>query len=278
MNNDIFSKSKHVWLHVRDLQMHPIIQRKFHQRRAQELADTFDPDSIGEITVSKNDAGHFILDGQHRCKAVELALGLDQLVPCRLYEGLTVEQEAKLFLGLNNSKAIRALDIFKLALVARRPVETAIKTILDAHKLRVGETYSPGMVRCPAALIAIYSHYGEATLQSALAVIGDAWGRLPDAYDGVILRAVARLLHAFSTAIDHRDLSRKLARSGGPSMMLGAARDHAKTMSITIDRAAAARMMNIYNKGRRDKFLVLNAAPRGDKRVSPSRSSSIAEP
>lgn len=173
---------------------------------------------------------------------------------------MSTARQGELFLGRSTSKVVRALDKFKIAVIAERPIEVAITEILHRAGLKIGEQHLGAMVRSPAALLSVYTKCGDQILRRALAVIKSAWDRDPDAYDGIIIRGIAQLLYQFSAEIDNSELSRKLSRSGGPSRMVGGARDHAKAIGCSVERAITERMLNVYNKGRRTKELTFAAA------------------
>ena len=131
--------------------------------------------------------------------------------------------------------------------------------------MSVGNSYKVGVIRAPKALVSIFALGGEPLLRRTLRVARDAWSGDIDAFDGTILRAIGRVLHQFTSEINDSDLANKLAKHGTPGRMLGAARDHAKAMSIHVERAAIERVINVYNKGRRSRAV-----------AEPSRASSAA--
>lgn len=252
-----FTKRRHAFVYLRDLQAHPKVQRKFDPLWARKIRDSFDPDKFGEPAVVEDSGRYLVFDGQHRTWAAREVLGPDQKVPCIIYSEMPVERQADLFLGRSNVKAIRAIDKFRTAVLAEHDVETEITKALATLGLRLDEPRLPGVVRSPAALIKVHSRIGVTGLRRALSIIKTAWGSDPDAYDGIIIRATGELLRRFATEIDDEDFSRKLSRNGGPGQILGRARDFAKAAGMNVERAAVERMVNIYNKGRRTKTLSL---------------------
>jgi hypothetical protein len=82
----------------------PTYQRDLDTRRAVEMAGTFDRRLLGVLDVSRRDDGRYaILDGQHRHATVVAVTPLAHVV-CNVYEGLTVEDEARLFHELNQKR------------------------------------------------------------------------------------------------------------------------------------------------------------------------------
>jgi hypothetical protein len=257
---DKFTKSQHLSLFVRDLKPHPEVQREFKPGWARQLRDDFDPDKFGEIAVVKQEVkgivSYLVFDGQHRTWAAREVLGENQRVPCIVYTDMPIERQAELFLGRSNSKSLRALDKFKMAVKAKRPVQTRINHIVTGMGLKIDHYYGAGTVRSVAALEKVFERWGEDTLIRTISVVRAAWSKEAEAYDGVIIRAIGYLLYHFDAEIEDSELSRKLARAGGPNRMIGSARDHSKTMGIAVERAAAEWALNLYNKGRRTSPLV----------------------
>lgn len=255
MSADKFTKAQHLSLYLRDLKPHPKVQREFRPTWARFLRDNFDPDKFGEIAVVKEDDEYLVFDGQHRKWAAHEALGENQRVPCLVYTDMPIERQAELFLGRNTAKSVRALDKFKMAVIAGRATEVRINHIVTSMGLRIEQQHTPGVIRSPAALQKVFERRGEAVLIRTIAVIRAAWWKEADAFDGIIIRGLGYLLHHFADEIDDSELGRKLARAGGPNRLIGSARDHSKTMGVSVERAAAEWALNLYNRGRRTKLL-----------------------
>jgi len=256
-----FTKARHVSLRLSELKVHPKVQRRFVPTWARQIRDDFDPDKFREIYVVAENGKLLIFDGQHRWWAAKEALGAEQMVPCIVFDEMPRDRQAELFLGLNTVRAVSAIDKYKVAVVAGRVAESTVDAILHEAGLRVDQSRAAGTVRSPVALLKVHSRYGDGILGRALGIIKQAWHTDPDAFDGVIIRAVGFLLHHFPDEVDDEELSRKLTRTGGPSRLLGASRDHAKTMGISVERAAAERILNTYNKGRRTTMLSFSTKP-----------------
>lgn len=68
------------------------------------LSKGFNPDLMGYPVVSEREGHYWVVDGQARVEALKQWLGewKGQQVQCRVYVGMTVEQECDLFLELND--------------------------------------------------------------------------------------------------------------------------------------------------------------------------------
>src|SRR4029077_5146505 len=132
-------------------------QRELTQGRVDRiLGSGFDPELMGYPGVSERDGHFWILDGQARVGALKQWLGewKGQQVQCRVFIGLTVEQEAEIFLELNDFKQVSAFAKFLNAVTAGRPVETDIDRIVRSNDLLVSRDSSlDNTVSCVSTLI-----------------------------------------------------------------------------------------------------------------------------
>jgi hypothetical protein len=106
-----------VWLPIHQLRIDPTINRPLNRQRVHTIAEKFDPDAIGVLTVSvRPDGTYLLLDGQHRLAALRQA-GWDgqQKVPCDLRHGLSQVQEVALFVKLNNTAKPKYIHRFYAA-------------------------------------------------------------------------------------------------------------------------------------------------------------------
>lgn len=264
------TKAKHVSLHLRDLKVHPRVQRKFRPGWARYLRDNFDPDKFGEIAVVQVGDDYFVFDGQHRCWAAREALGENQQLPCLVYSDMTTERQADLFLGRNQTKALRAMDKFKVALIAgpeTHRTECRIAEIVRSLGLEIAEASAPNRIRSVAALVKVFG-YGENTFLQTLLVIREAWAKEADAYDGNVLKGIGYFLHHFGAAIPDHDLARKLQRSGGPNRLIGGARDRAKAQGVSVERAAAEWVLAVFNKGKQVHYTFEKDSRRPTRRAA----------
>lgn len=87
-----------VWLNNADLQINPKIQRKLSPARVQRIMENFSPLIANPIKVSFRDDKYYMFDGMHTRTALSGLNGTDDFpILCRVYQGLTEQDEAKLF-------------------------------------------------------------------------------------------------------------------------------------------------------------------------------------
>ncbi len=89
---------KYMWLNNSVLQISPDIQRKLDPMRVAEIVRNFSPNVANPIKVSFRDGKYLIFDGMHTRDALCILNGTDDFpIFCRVYYGLTKEDEARLF-------------------------------------------------------------------------------------------------------------------------------------------------------------------------------------
>lgn len=89
---------KYMWLNNAELQISPDIQRKISPMRVAKIASEFSPLIANPIKVSFRDGKYYVFDGMHTRAAQEVVNGTDNFpILCRVYYGLTKEDEARLF-------------------------------------------------------------------------------------------------------------------------------------------------------------------------------------
>ena len=126
-NNAAFAGSpyneKYMWLNNAELQISPDIQRNLKQMRVAAIVKSFSPLIANPIKVSYRDGKYFIFDGMHTRAAMCLINGTDDFpILCRVYYGLTKEDEARLFASqFGISEAVPAGYRLRALEVARDP-------------------------------------------------------------------------------------------------------------------------------------------------------------
>lgn len=231
------------------------VERALIPARVKALARAWNLDDVGAITVSIRDRKAIVIDGQHRVKAaMELGLG-ETKVLCHVYRGLSLEEEARKFLSLNNSRAVTPFDRYKIGLVANDPTCVGVRDTFAKYSLRIGHHDGDGIVRCVGSAMALYDRDPE-VLDQVCAVLTGTWGTRSAAFEQTIFAAMGQVLARFNGELDRGVLVKKLAGyKGGPAGLAGDARGWADYRPITITRAAGEIIVDTYNRGRRTGVL-----------------------
>jgi hypothetical protein len=243
-------------LAVSSLIVDPEVQRSLDVRRVEKIAADLSHDALGTITVSHRANGSYhIIDGQHRVSAVRLAEGDSGEVMCRVFQKLTVEEEAAMFRLLNATAKPGALDLFRIRVVEREEVAVHINDMLDRNGFRLGLSTDGSVFAAVAAAERIYRQDPNA-LEWTLSTIVRAWGRDGAAADGRIVSGLGMVYIRYGTAVDPASMADKLARfAGGPAGLIGKSRGLRDIISGPVGSAVSEIIVETYNRSRKTRAL-----------------------
>lgn len=220
---------------------------------------SWDPRAANTITISERDDGSlFVIDGQHRA-----ASALERKIPvqrdgktewkhepvvklwAQVHTGLTLAEEAQMYVLLNNTKVPQAVDRIAVAAVGGDPVAERL--------VNIAAKYGWYLKRSPRvqASKALYKIAGMdddgVVLDRVFHVLTEAWQHDADATRSDIVEGLARLI-VLRPHVDDNRLARVLGRAT-PSTVL------ANVVQMRPTYKARARMMAIaglYDRGLSD--------------------------
>jgi len=140
------------------------------------ISSKFDIRNVGLLTVSlREDGFYYIIDGQHRMEAA--MLNEVEELDCLIHEGLSIKDEANMFLALNKDRKLpTAIDNFKVAVTAGKELECAVDEILKKHNIVVDSKCTGISLGSPQTCIGIYNKYNGEVLDLTLEILLEAWG------------------------------------------------------------------------------------------------------
>lgn len=239
-------------------------QRKTNPRRVAKMVKDFHRLAIGTPDVSRRKNGdHYVIDGGHRVAVLrEVGLG-DESLECKIYHGLTMAEEAALFLQFAARTNVNTFDQFRISLAAMDEVASAINAVAESLGLKVENGPGRGHIQAVKALYAVYNGDGSKgqggryhhVLRDALKVLKAAFGDDASSFDGDLIRAVGTLLHHTKGEIDLDRMATKLARSGGPAQVIGLGENERRTLGGAKAKGTAEAIRKMYNSGLRSKTI-----------------------
>lgn len=245
---------------VTELNIDPDAQRKLDRSWVKAHIPAFDVDQLGYIVVNKRDNGKiYVVDGQHRVELLRAVGWGDQNIHAEYFEGLTQQEEAKLFRTRNDRKAVQPFDKFRVRITEGDPIAVDINRIVNAHGLVLSDQAKDGHVVAVASLEQVYRGGGIASvkegaraLADALKTLVQAWGDQPSTVNGKVVQAFGLLFLRYGKDIDQAALIDKLAPfPGGAPGLLGKGRAMQEVRGKTLHHCIAAIVVDVYNKGRR---------------------------
>jgi len=184
-------------------------QRPLDPQRVRTMAESFDPRLLGVIEVSDRGPEHrpryAVVEGQHRWATVA-ALDPAASIAARVHSGLSIAEEAELFLGIDvHRRRLSTWNRWKARRAQHDPAVTAIEATVARVGLRVDDAAKDGHVRCTAMLEKIArSRGGHALLRDSLRLLHETWGPQQGAFDAAMVGGMAVMLDAFG-ADEHFD-------------------------------------------------------------------------
>lgn len=146
------------------------------------LTEKWDDDKVGVLLVScrAEDHQYYVLAGNHRVAAKQQAGEPDFLFDCKVHYGLTLPEEADIYLAQDAERLRHTTGDDFLAMLARGDeAATGVKAILDDLGLEVAPYGAAGWkanrVRAVAGLLNAWETNGEDNVRLALGLIRDEW-------------------------------------------------------------------------------------------------------
>lgn len=243
---------------VEELSVDPRIQRPLDLNRVREVFREFTPAGLGVLIVSyRGDGSYVVLDGQHRLEVLRRKLpeGGPVEVPCKVFEGLTYEQEALLFLVANNTRKPRAVHKFLIGGEAGDPVVKGIQEIAKSHGYKIDTAVRNGMISAVRALYRIYANSerkredGEPnTLELVIKTVKSAWGYDKSGTKGIVLDALAAMYEEYGSRLVLGNLVEVLnAYPNGPDGLVMDGHRWAATRKMRPAMATAQILVDRYN-------------------------------
>jgi hypothetical protein len=241
------------WVPLIQVKVNPLAQRELKPARVDKLATEFDPEQFGSPTVNHRDESYFVIDGQHRIEAFKVWLGEgnweDQQIQCWTYDGLTEDEEAEVFLKLNDTLAVNAMSKFRVGVQAGRQDECDVDRIVRSQGLRVSTDKSDGAVSAVNTLMRVYRRAEPDTLARTLKVIKFAYG--DPGLEAAVIDGLGLFCDRYNGDIEDDRLIKRLSKAmGGVNALLGKAEKLRKDTGSAKAHCVAAAAVEIYNAGR----------------------------
>lgn len=242
-----------------DLLVDPRVQRDgLKKPKVEGIVRAFNQGAVGILTVSRRkDHGVYIIDGWHRNEAIRILTDNTGEVICHVFEGLTLAEEAQMFLDLNYGDQPNTAEKFKAALVAGDPTAVTIDQIARSVNWVVSGVPGNGNINAITALTRLQALSEKTEAEPnlvllTLKVITRAWGQDRFGTQAAVLDGLGRVLSEYGSKIDFDSLVSRLADvKGGPRGLIASARSLASTKQMRTSMAVADLIVSAYNRGRK---------------------------
>jgi hypothetical protein len=190
-------------------------QRRLGKSKVNDIVKHFNRAALGTlIVVRRKDGNYYVADGQHRlaaCRIVGMAT-----VPCTVHEGLSLVEEAELFLECNNRrKNPSRIDNFVVKLGAGHQDAIDIKEIVEGLGLKLNLSNTSGSkdnagISAIGALEYIYERAGKNGLRRILHIAKTSWPSDRVAFQAGPLRGLYVFIEKYDGDFEDSELIQKL--------------------------------------------------------------------
>lgn len=192
-----------------------IYQRGVQRKRVELIAADFNEYVANEPKISFRNGKYYVVDGQHTIEARSLRNGGRALpILCKVYTGMTMQQEALLFAEQNGHSAPLSAGIKLRAKVAGDDAPS--KEFLAATN-RVGLAFnydslqlSDYRISCVGTALKLYNEMGEKIYCESLRLIVAAWDGKPDSFRASVLRGMMHFVELYHGEFSEERLVRAL--------------------------------------------------------------------
>ena len=256
---------KHRAVALDEISIDPKVQRDegVNQPRVNKMASAFDRDALGVLILSQRRDGTLVcLDGAHRTAAARQA-GHAARMDAIVFTGLSMAEEASLFLLYNDKKDPSAISRFKARVIAGDPVAVDVNRIIAEHGWKVSTAKNDtGVLAAIDKAEAVYRNAGKTmpegaypeVLDSVLTILTAAWEHDPKSTHGALLIGVSQLIGRFGKAIDYKKVIDEM-QGTRPGVLMGKARNLADIQGGTVSAAVAKILVGLHNNRRRTNLL-----------------------
>lgn len=238
-------------LQIRDLKLADY-QRVPTLTEIQEKAKKFNELLIGTISVSKRDGMYYVIDGQHRVMICRMK-GIKN-INALIYDGLTYQEEARLFYLLNTTrKPLRPFDKFNARIEGGDMVAITVKSVVEGLGIKVSAANGPNTLTAIGTALDVYEKEGAYHLQKTLELARDTWEGQTYAFNNANLKGISTFIKIYAGELDEKIFKRQLSKVTAKQITAEANADPStdrkivKTMNV---------LFKYYNKSLRANKLV----------------------
>ena len=167
------------------------------------IARDFNEYIVNEPKVSFRNGRYYVMDGQHTIEGcILLNGGADRPILCKVYTGLTKEQEALLFAEQNGHAAPLSAGIKLRAKVVGGDAPSKA-FVAATNRVGLSLNYnsmqlSDYRISCVGTALKLYDQLGEEIYCEALRHIVEAWEGRPDSFRAAVLRGVMYFVQLYA--------------------------------------------------------------------------------
>ena len=193
-----------------------IYQRKKHKTKIARIVAKWDERVANEPKVSYRDGKFFVFDGQHTVLAREKMAGhTDVPILCKVYTGLTAQDEALLFAKQTGiSSKPRSGDTLRANVFGGEQEALSFTHATEKAGLIIdltGTRYNRHLA-CIGTALQVYRTFGEKIYSEALRILIEAWNGEADSLRYEIVKAVSEFVNLYYGEYNRNRLVNRLSK------------------------------------------------------------------
>ena len=207
----------------------PLYQRLLYQKKVEKIVKEWNYDLVNEPKLSmRKDGSLYVFNGQHTVAAHKIHEGEATPILCKVYRGLTWEDEKDLFIQQNGiTSDPTTFEKLRAEFNAgneeiRDMVEAAAEAGVQVTFKTKGDAFS----RCNAhsALLSMYKTLPRADYVNALQLIMAAWKGQPESYYAGFIKGMTNIFKKYKGKFRYTDMVKALEKNT-PSYYIREAKD-----------------------------------------------------
>lgn len=219
--------------------------------RVKKIASDFNPNMVGCVILSQRDDGtYWVVDGQHRVRAVIIAHKNDPTVSLKVnalvYHGMTPQDEAEMFAKQHdNTKAPSKPEFFKAKMFAGDEGIAAFKKATEDENVICDFSNAgkkDGYLVCYGAAYEIFKKKGEIEYRNILSMLVEIWDGDKNSLSGNFLKGMSLIREAYGSNMNMRYFAERLRK-----VPIDQIERHAKTLDGPVGRRYALAIATAYN-------------------------------
>lgn len=192
-------------------------QRPLNLERVKKIADEFDERIANPPKVSFRNGRYYVFDGQHTIAARKyLNNNQDLPVLCKVYYGLSKEEEAMLFAKqTGTSAALTSGYRMKALIYGNDPAVTTFFNVTKSagFKLDCVQSKRKNRIACINTAFAEFERVGIDIYKESLKIISEAWAGKPDTIRVETILGVIHFVELYHGEYDRKRLVQQLHKT-----------------------------------------------------------------
>ena len=249
----------YVFIEPKFLRADKSYQRDIDHARVDRIVKNYNQNLFNEPKVSKRDDGfYYIFDGDHSVAAHMMKFGKDTPIKCKVYYGLTPEEEMKLFVQQNGISKIPT-RVEKLRALNNFNDPDVVDMVESARIAGVTINFLPEPARDKILAVdtaySIYKRIGRTSFINMLCVIHGAWHGDAESYKSGMLKGFGYIFAHCEEQMKGISIKEMIASLAGyPISKLV---ERANLFQGNADRRYAQAIAEQYNKRKKTRRITL---------------------